>query len=209
MKIKNENISLLVLDLDETLIHASNKPLNHPADFTIFEHHVYKRPYLDEFLDEVKKKFLIGIWSSASDDYVKLIVEKIIPKDLELEFVWGRSRCKLKRNFQGNDDWSIRGNYLDHYNYVKPLKKLKRQGFQIERILIVDDTPHKSKENYGNAIYPKEFLGSPDDDELKYLLKYLNKLSTDRFLFLRRNCDLIGNVPRQSLCLVLKPNLLL
>ena len=56
------------------------------------------------------------------------------------------------------------------------MKKLKRKGFQLERILIVDDTPHKSTDNFGNAIYPKEFKGESTDNELKLLAQYLKTL---------------------------------
>ena len=43
-------------------------------------------------------------------------------------------------------------------------------------MLIIDDTPRKCKYNYGNAIYPKEFLGDKNDDELKLLFEYLLKI---------------------------------
>jgi RNA polymerase II subunit A small phosphatase-like protein len=36
---------LLILDLDETLIHAIEKELQFSADFTIDKFFVYKRPY--------------------------------------------------------------------------------------------------------------------------------------------------------------------
>ena len=107
----------------------------------------------DEFLNQIKAHFLLAIWSSASDDYVEAIANQIIPKDIELEFVWGRSRCTYRRNLQIDDFGYYDSNYRNHYHYIKVLKKLKRQGYAIERILIVDDSPHKSKDNYGNAIY--------------------------------------------------------
>ena len=34
---------LLILDLDETLIHATVNPLAYPADFQVFKYHVYLR----------------------------------------------------------------------------------------------------------------------------------------------------------------------
>ena len=40
-------------------------------------------------------------------------------------------------------------------------------------MLIIDDSPEKTKENYGNAIYPREFNGEQDDNELAQLWKYL------------------------------------
>ena len=66
----------------------------------------------------------------------------------------------------------------DHLNYRKPLVKLKRHGWPLERVLILDDTPSKSAQNYGNAIYPKPFEGDPNDDELALLAKYLPELAS-------------------------------
>lgn len=174
MEFKNQKKTLLVLDIDETLIFASDKELNRKADFKIFDYYVYKRPYLEQFIATIKDEFILAIWSSASDDYVEAIAQQIIPEDIKLAFVWGNSRCTYKRNIQIDEQ----GYYEDvsHYHYIKPLKKLKRKGYKLERILIVDDSPHKSKDNFGNAIYPKQFQGAPDDDELKQLAKYLLSL---------------------------------
>ena len=173
MKYKNQNITLLILDIDETLIHSTVDELDRKADFTIYRYHVYKRPFLEEFLDQVKDDFLLAVWSSASDDYVEEIVKRIIPEEIKLEFVWGRSRCTYQRNFQLQESRFYSTNPSNHYHYVKILKKLKRKGYQLERILIVDDTPHKAKYNYGNAIYPKAYLGEEQDEELLLLAKYL------------------------------------
>jgi len=137
---------------------------------------VYKRPYLQEFLNRIKDNFLIAIWSSASDDYVEEVVKNLIPNDLRLEFVWGRSRCSYRRNIMIDENGYYDPDPSNHHFYIKPLKKLKRQGYNLNRILIVDDSPHKSKDNYGNAIYPKAFLGDPNDMELKFLAKYLTSL---------------------------------
>jgi carboxy-terminal domain RNA polymerase II polypeptide A small phosphatase len=35
---------LLILDLDETLIHATSKKLSREPDFIVFDYFVYKRP---------------------------------------------------------------------------------------------------------------------------------------------------------------------
>ncbi|MEO0790655.1 MAG: HAD family hydrolase, partial [Bacteroidota bacterium] len=106
MEFKNEEKILLILDVDETLIHATEKELSQKVDFKIFNYNVYKRPFLDEFLEEVKSNFLLAIWSSASDDYVEEITKRIIPKEIKLEFVWGRSRCTYRRNLR-----------IDEYGY--------------------------------------------------------------------------------------------
>ena len=163
---------LLVLDLDETLIHASDTSLDRPADFTVFGYHVYRRPHLDAFLAAVGESYDLAVWSSASDDYVELIVREIFGAD-PLHFVWGRSRATLPRIITSDD-------YLywptDHRHYVKPLAKAKKLGWPLERILIVDDTPEKCVRNYGNAIYAHPFEGDLADDELPLLAAYLETL---------------------------------
>lgn len=176
MKYKNDEKILLILDVDETLIHATRQELSQAADFEIFNYKVYKRPYLDEFLKAISNDFLVAIWSSASDDYVEEIAKRIIPNEVELEFVWGRSRCTYQRNLQIDEYGYYDDDPINHYHYIKPLKKVKRKGFNLERILVVDDSPHKSKDNYGNAIYPSAFTGDSQDVELKLLAKYLKLL---------------------------------
>ncbi len=167
--------ALLILDLDETLIFASEEKLDYPADCTVFNYFVYLRPMLKSFLTAMQKSYQLAIWSSAGDNYVEEIVQKTILKEFKFEFIWGRSRATYRRNFE-RDELRIYGNHQDHYQYVKILKKVKKLGFSINRTLILDDTPHKSQMNYGNAIYPRPFEGSREDKELLYLTKYLEKI---------------------------------
>lgn len=173
----NKNKILLILDLDETLIHATHKTLPQKVDFMIDYYSVYQRPHLSTFLQAIKDDFRLAVWSSASDDYVTQVVEQIFPKDIILEFIWARSRCTYRRNFftevYGYDNSY---NYDNHYEYVKPLKKLKKYGYRLNKMLIVDDTPFKCQNNYGNAIYPRPFIGDTNDKELLLLTKYLKTL---------------------------------
>jgi RNA polymerase II subunit A small phosphatase-like protein len=168
--------TLLILDLDETLIYATEIALERAPDFEIYGYFVYRRPYLTEFLESVRRDFDLAVWSSASDDYVSAVVESIFGDTFNLQFAWGRSRATLPRinhdSGYGLDPW-------DHRHYVKPLSKVKRLGWRLERVLIVDDTPEKSVKNYGNAIHPKPFEGAEDDDELRALASYLQTLKDE------------------------------
>jgi len=167
--------ALLILDIDETLIHATPTQLNIKETCIIFDYYVYFRPYLSDFLDSVSLYYNLALWSSASDDYVYKVVENTILKEYDFKFVWGRSKATFRRNYE-LDELRIYGNTNDHYHYVKSLKKVKKLGFPINRVLIVDDSPHKSKLNYGNAIYPSAFEGNQDDIELRLLTIYLEKI---------------------------------
>ena len=166
---------LLILDLDETLIHARMASLERPADFSLFGYHIYKRPHLSEFIQQCSELFYLAVWSSASDDYVKEVVRKIFPKPEILRFVWGRSRATLRRNI--DPDYRHNSYDPDHMYYLKRLKKVKRLGWDLEKMLIVDDTPEKCLENYGNAIYPKPYEGDQNDNELELLAAYLGTLA--------------------------------
>ena len=166
---------LLILDLDETLIHASAVELDRPADFRVFSYHVYRRPGLDEFLQACSELYELAVWSSASDDYVSKVVEQIFPDYIDLHFVWGRSRATYRRSIA--DEWPIVSYDPDHYHFIKQLKKVKRLGWKLERTLIVDDTPAKCIKNFGNAVYIREFEGALDDEELSLLSEYLSSIS--------------------------------
>ncbi len=156
---------LIILDLDETLIHATPDKLVIAEEFRFEKYYIYKRPHLEKFLIELSQHFKIGIWSSADDEYVNHILKQITPTNIELEIVWVRSRCSYKRDID-----------LDIYNFEKRLDKLKKRNFRLEQIIIVDDSPEKTRANYGNAIYIKEFIGDQSDVELKFLYEYLLSL---------------------------------
>ncbi len=165
---------LLVLDLDETLIHASEVPLHRPADHVVYGYHVYRRPHLEAFLSSCFDHYAVGIWSSASDEYVEAVTKLIVPDSDRLEFIWGRSRASFSR--VRRDDGNSFFDPWNHRHYLKPLAKLKRFGWTLDQMLIVDDTPEKCIRNYGNAIYPREYDGRDDDDELRLLARYLETL---------------------------------
>ena len=167
---------LLILDLDETLIHATATKLGDDFAFQLYHYYVYKRPGLEAFLVACAEKFDLAVWSSASDDYVKQVVERVFPAAIKPVFVWGRSRCTplVAPPVDEHGYYNLDG--FSHYEYAKLLKKVRRLGYSLQRVLIVDDTPAKVRNCYGNAIYPTPFLGDPADRELLLLTQYLHAL---------------------------------
>jgi carboxy-terminal domain RNA polymerase II polypeptide A small phosphatase len=175
MKASTDSI-LLVLDLDETLVHATEKPLAREADFQVPGFFVHVRPHLEHFLRECAARFLLAIWSAGTEDYVEAIVKRLLPPGLELDFVWSRKRCTFAL-----DRASVqRDGFLDldaHYTWVKRLAKVKQRGYRLERTLIVDDSPARCVHNHGNAIYVREYEGQEHDTELLDLSRYLATLA--------------------------------
>jgi TFIIF-interacting CTD phosphatase-like protein len=158
----NEHRPLLILDLDETLIYGSEREGLCKCDFRVDQFYVHKRPHLHEFLCGVADRYILAVWSSASSAYVELISRQIIPPGIQWAFVWNRERCTVSRNPETLE-----------VEYAKDLKKVKRKGYDLARVLIVDDTHHKVARHYGNAIYIQPFEGDPSDEELPLLQAYL------------------------------------
>ncbi len=157
---------LLVLDLDETLVFATETKLGREPDFIVGPYFIYKRPGLEEFLKACLQVFDIGIWTSSSDVYAKEIVNSIFGSMGKIKFLWSRQKCVRKFDSERQD-----------YYFVKDLKKLKRKGYQLQKIIVVDDSREKFERNYGNAILIKEYNGEKDDTELQLLLKYLKSIA--------------------------------
>ena len=154
---------LVILDLDETLFHASEVPLDRPADFEVCEkYHVYLRPGLAEFLEGLFSRFKVATWTAATEDYASQIVDNILPEGAPVEFLWCRNRCSPRHDFESHEEY-----------WLKNLSKIKRKGYTLERTLFVDDTSRNLEKHYGNLVTICPFEGDLADDELRPLLDYL------------------------------------
>jgi hypothetical protein len=83
---------IIVLDLDNTLVHTVSKEyfdiIGRPADAVFEESYVYLRPYTAEFLMMLRSKFKrIGIWSFGMKRYVDKIVE-LLGGDFEFVYAY-------------------------------------------------------------------------------------------------------------------------
>jgi TFIIF-interacting CTD phosphatases, including NLI-interacting factor len=156
---------LLILDIDETLIYATEASLPRQADFLVGQYHIYKRPFLDVFLKNCLNWFEVAVWTSSTPSYAIAIVSAIFENPKSLSFVWASDRCTVAYDIE----------WFEYYNR-KNLKKVKRKGYRLESIIAVDDTPQKWERSYGNLVRVNPFEGEETDDELKYLLLYLEQL---------------------------------
>lgn len=153
--------TLLIFDLDETLIHSSRE-IRGPVHFRLSDFYVHLRPGFEDLLERVKGSYEIAVWSAASGNYVSAIVEKIFPDFARPRFVWSGLKCT----------WRFDAETRERYG-VKRLKKLKRFGYSLDRMLIVEDDPRKCEDNFGNALYVPCFYGDSEDRVLYKLAEYL------------------------------------
>jgi len=159
--------NLLILDLDETLIHGTEEPLAIPADFRVGPFYIHERPYVREFLSFCRAHFHLAVWSTGSEDYVRDVLDELTDGSNPFEFIWGRNRCTLKREaYDGELCW------------LKDLKKVRKLGWPLEQVLMLEDTPANLARHYGNVIRIDAFEGAADDTELLQLQPFLLKLAT-------------------------------
>jgi RNA polymerase II subunit A small phosphatase-like protein len=158
--------ALLILDLDETLLHASGGLLGRFPDMQVGNYSVYLRPYVGEFLATVAQWYALAVWTSASRGYALQLIEELFPDPDHLHFIWSRERCTKVYD----------PNTLEPH-WVKDLKKVRRKGYGLERVLVLDDSPEKLERHYGNWVPITPYFGEPGDTELLEVLPFLEHLS--------------------------------
>ena len=158
---------LLILDLDETLIYASETALGRAPDFRTSLYAVYVRPHAYAFIESVLERYRVAVWSSSMRGYGERVIRNLFPEETTLEFAWFQERCTTAFNPE-----------YQQYHYVKDLRKVRRRGFDLDRVLVVDDTPEKHVRNYGNLVPVTPYFGEEDDDELLLLLEYLRTIES-------------------------------
>jgi len=169
---------LLILDLDETLIHTE---VFHDADymdksacdftFTIDDSYYYtrKRPFLNEFMDYAFSNFRVAIWTAAGRDYASIILKECNILESGLVFFWSREKCTMKYNYETSERYG-----------VKNLAKVKQSfGYNLKDVLIVDDIYETAENNYGNLIKVKPFQYQNNDTELLKLMSYIETIKDE------------------------------
>lgn len=157
------NKKCVVIDLDETLVHSSFKPINN-ADFivpveidgTIHQVYVLKRPHVDEFLQRMGDMFECVLFTASLAKYADPVAD-LLDK-------WNVFRCRLFR------DSCIfhRGNYV---------KDLSRLGRELEQVVIVDNSPASYIFHPNNAVAVTSWFDEMDDTELLDLIPFFERLA--------------------------------
>ena len=153
---------LLILDLDETLVFATEAKLPRAEDFRTGQYFVYKRPDLDRFIGFCFENFQVAVWTSSGSKYANEVICRIFQHPEQLEFVWARERCTWRSHPESGTSY-----------WIKDLKKVRRLGYRLESVLMIDDSPEKLERSYGNHIRTIPFEGDPADNELGKLQPYL------------------------------------
>lgn len=174
---------LVVLDLDETLIHSRGYMEGVSYDFIIPQsvddpaplYGTVIRPGVDEFLDYLfeENAFEVGVWTSATPDYAQVVIDNVFGPEREPLFVFARDRCV--RTFMPSF-----GPYGASHETVliKDLKKVRREtGYEYNRMIAIDDHAPYFQRQYSNLVAVPEFTGKQERAVFPHLMRYLDKLA--------------------------------
>ena len=154
----------LVLDLDETLVHSSFKPVPNPdyvipveIDGAVTDVYVLKRPWVDYFMERAGERWEVVVFTASLAKYADPLLDLLDKKTGVIRHRLFRESCYP---FQGN--------------YVKDLTSL---GREMTRCVIVDNSPHSYAFQPQNALPVASFIDDPRDNDLLDLLPYLDELA--------------------------------
>jgi len=158
-----KNRKTLVLDLDETLVHSSFKPVAN-ADFIVpveiedQVHQVYvlKRPHVDTFMKRMGELYEIVVFTASLAKYADPVLDLL---DIH-KVVSGRLFREGCVNHKGN--------------YVKDMGKL---GRDIKKVIIIDNSPASYMFNPENAVPVESWFDDENDRELLDLIPSLEQLA--------------------------------
>ena len=196
-----KNKKILILDLDETLVHAdffeeldenNNRKNKYDAIISFYTSEnqsnannnnnnsdntdnnttddeskddscekvlnkvgIFLRPKVKEFLEEISKYFLIGIFTASIPEYADAVINYLDPEEKYIKF-------KLYRNDCINVQDLVR---------VKDLKIFGEEN--LDRIVLLDNNIYSFSNQLSNGILINSFFDDKNDDELSNVRKYL------------------------------------
>eukprot|EP00118_Oscarella_pearsei_P002455 m.10627 g.10627 ORF g.10627 m.10627 type:complete len:250 (+) comp22498_c0_seq2:176-925(+) len=163
-EVRDKNKKCLVIDLDETLVHSSFKPVSN-ADFvvpveidgTVHQVYVLKRPYVDEFLKRMNELYECVLFTASLAKYADPVTD-LLDKYGCFQLRLFREACVYHRG-----------------NYVKDLSRL---GRPLKSTIILDNSPASYLFHPDNAVPVASWFDDPEDQELLELIPFFEGLNT-------------------------------
>ena len=174
LRTHRSNKKVLILDLDQTLIHTIKNPYEvlstmrgskisiiRKREKLIKEGGIafIKRPGLDTFLCTLSPYYDITVFTSATRIYAQKIINQIDPKRKYIRRLMAREDCRRAKQEGGNG--YIKGINLLHGNKDK------------KDIFIIDDLILNWPHDISNLIPIPPFFGNMRDNQLTWIMNYL------------------------------------
>ena len=172
---------LLLLDLDETLIHSEirnrnnfhilnklkdkvncyHKVFSYIDNNYLYYFDIFFRPHLFDFLHEIQNYFDIGIFTASSKGYADTIIDYIDPSRTIFNFRLYREACINIQN-------SI---------YIKDLRIIR--NYETNNVILLDNSLYSFINQPKNGMLVYSFYWDDKDDQLikakNFLIKYIYK----------------------------------
>jgi len=163
-KAPGDNKPTLVLDLDETLIHSFLNPDDHeytwtfgvPTDDNNFTIYCTVRPYVENFLKELARKWELVVFTASQEVYASQVLDKLDPEGLIAHRLY-RESCTY---YEGN--------------YIKDLSII---GRPLNKTVLLDNTPLCYGFQPLNGIPSHTWTHEVDDRELLDLVPILSAMA--------------------------------
>lgn len=157
----------LILDLDETLVHSSFKPVPGAdwvvpveVDGTVHRVFVCKRPGLDVFMKRVAEQFEVVVFTASLDKYANPVLdlmERNAPRSVHFRLF--REHCVLTNGAL--------------------VKDITRMGREPRKCIIVDNSPASYLLQPENAIPISSWFDAPNDQQLLLMLPWLQRMAQE------------------------------
>uniref|UniRef100_A0A8C5P733 protein-serine/threonine phosphatase n=1 Tax=Leptobrachium leishanense TaxID=445787 RepID=A0A8C5P733_9ANUR len=159
----------MVIDLDETLVHSSFKPISN-ADFIVpveiegTTHQVYvlKRPYVDEFLERMGELYECVLFTASLAKYADPVTD-LLDKHGVFRSRLFREACVFHQGC-----------------YVKDLSRL---GRDLKKTIILDNSPASYIFHPENAVPVQSWFDDIGDTELLSLIPIFEELSDSEDIY--------------------------
>lgn len=165
----NSDKPILVLDLDETLVHCCNfdgSEANHEISVsylatrlnTMVTAKLNLRPRVSWFLKKISQHYQVVVYTASEFDYAQAVCRVLDPENIYFTKIYARHNCI--RTEKG---------YL-----VKDLRMLT--GLNTTKIVLVDNSPHCFAPQIHNGIPILPYYQGRNDNELPKLYEFLMQL---------------------------------
>lgn len=155
----------LILDLDETLIHANfdhniknkGKLLEFTNDKAIYTFELFIRPGLNEFLQKMSEMFELFVFTASKKEYADSVLDYIDP-----------GRKYIKHCFYREDCIGIKDKI-----FIKDLRIFTNR--RLEDIVMLDNSMYSFVNQLSNGVLINSFYDNEQDTELYNVMGYLEK----------------------------------
>lgn len=186
---------VLILDLDETLIHSLSRggprTFNPASKSKMIEiklnnvsslYYVHKRPFCDYFLTQISQWFELQIFTASVKEYADPIIDW-----LEEEIIDSLKKKGKQHKIQSSSDYVKPHIFTKRYyrsdctyrpgvGYIKDLSKYLRDD-ELKNVMILDNSPISYAMHEDNAIGIEGWINDSNDRDLLNLLPLLKSLS--------------------------------